>query len=227
MKNHVIICGFGRNGQQVATELFAHKKNFVVVDKEFSIPQEGFEKYGKFIEGDATIDETLQEANIEQAHALITTLPLDADNLYIALTARSMNPGLNIISRAADINSEKKLKRAGVNSVVMPERVGGSHMASLVARPDIIEFMEHLSIHGEDPTHLEEIACSELPDHVMGKTIHELNVRTRSGVNIIGFKTQEGNFIMNPMPDTKIEQGTKLFILASKAQINSMMNLLK
>jgi len=134
MKNHVIICGFGRNGRQVASELDSLKQGFVVIDKELDSSYDIYKKYGVFIIGDATNDEILHEANLNSAKALITTLPIDADNLYIALTARTLNPTLNIISRASDINSEKKLKRAGVNSVVMPEKVGGTHMANLVAR---------------------------------------------------------------------------------------------
>ncbi len=227
MKNHVIICGFGRNGQQVALELSAHKQRFIVIDREYNQSFNNLEKKGIFITGDATNDETLQEANIDFAKALITTLPLDTDNLYIALSARTFNSELNIISRASDVSSEKKLKRAGVNSVVMPEKVGGSHMANLVARPDVIEFMEHVSVHGTDPTHLKEIACSELPEKIKNRTINELNIRSRSGVNIIGFKTIEGNYILNPTPDIKIVNGTKLFILGTQTQIDYMMKIFK
>jgi len=222
MKNHVIICGYGRNGQQVAAELTANKNLFVIIEKDISQIQSNTLKTGRFLEGDATNDETLLLANINEAKALITTLPVDADNLYIALTARSLNTNLEIISRAIDENSEKKLKRAGVNKVVMPEKVGGTHMANLVAKPDIIEFLEHISIHSYDTTQLEEISCCNLPAKLKNKTINEMNIRNYTGVNIIGFKTVEGEYILNPVPETKIMEGTKLFILGTQEQIERL-----
>ena len=163
MNNHIIICGYGRNGQQAVRELQAHGKPFVVIDQNHDTIVKNAENGPWFIEGDATRDEVLEKAQIKKARALITTLPIDADNLYVVLTARALNPDLKIISRASDESSEAKLKIAKADSVVMPEKVGGAHMASLVAQPDIIEFLEHLSIHRNDPTNLEEIECDHMP----------------------------------------------------------------
>jgi len=158
MKNHVIICGYGRNGRQAVNELHAHNVPCIVVD----VKRDKFEhieedRILRFVDGDATKDEILLMAGIKTAKALITTLPVDADNLFVVLSARSLNKQLILISRASSESVEKKLHVAGVNSVVMPERVGGAHMAKLVANPDVVEFLEHLSIQGLDPTNLEEI----------------------------------------------------------------------
>lgn len=226
MKNHVIICGYGRNGQQAAKDLLAHNHEFIIIDKRKDALLKNLNSSLKFIEGDATLDEILIEAKVEKAKSLITTLPQDADNLFVALSARSMNPTIKIISRASSESSVKKLKIAGVNSVVMPERVGGAHMATLVARPDIIEFLEHLSIKGDNPTNIEEIVCNDLPKESMNKTIYEIGIRKKTGANIIGFKTPEGEYILNPGADTKMIPNSKIFVLGTKEQIEHMKEVL-
>ncbi|NOX46026.1 MAG: potassium channel protein [Chlorobi bacterium] len=227
MQNHVIVCGYGRNGRQVVKELLAQGQPCIVVD---SNPQvisgESENNKAIFILGDSTQDETLEKANIKFAKSLITTLPMDADNLYVVLTARALNPDMNIISRGSSGSSEKKLRMAGVDSVVMPESVGGAHMADLVTRPDIIEFLEHVSVHGEDPTMLEEIVCPDLPDKVKSKTIYEIGIRRKTGANIIGYKTADGRYILNPSPDTKVNPGSKLFVLGTPEQIVYMKKIL-
>jgi voltage-gated potassium channel len=115
---------------------------------------------------------------------------------------------------------------AGVDNVVMPERVGGSHMANLVTRPDIIEFMDHVSVHGEDPTSLEEFQCPEHQEGESVKTIGEYAIRRSTGANIIGFKTPDGRFILNPKPETKVIPGSKLFVMGTPNQIEKMKDIL-
>lgn len=222
MQNHVVICGYGRNGQQVANELKAHDHQFVVVDQSHDLIMKNIEKGSGFLEGDATQDEVLLKANIKTAKALITTLPVDADNLYVVLTARALNPNLEIISRATNESSEKKLRMAGVDNVVMPERVGGAHMANLVTTPDVIEFLDHVSVHGEDPTTLEQFECPEVSSASEIRTIGEYAIRRKTGANIIGFKTPDGRYILNPKPDTKVIPGSKLFVLGTPDQIKNM-----
>jgi len=226
MENHVIVVGFGRNGQQVIEELQAHHQPFVVVDQSHDVLQSYSGKPIRFIEGDATEDGVLVKAGVVKAISIITTLPNDADNLFVALTARSLNKDLRIVSRASSESAEKKLRFAGVKSVVMPEKIGGAHMAKLIARPDIVEFLEYLSIHGEDPTNLEEIECQNLPEEFINKTIYEIGVRKKSGANIVGFKTPEGKYIINPTPDTVVIPNSKLFVLGTDDQIESMKKIL-
>ena len=227
MENHVIVVGFGRNGQQVIEELQAHNHLFVVIDQSHDVLQHYSGKPIRFIEGDATEDAVLEKAGVNKAQSVITTLPSDADNLYVALTAHSLNKELRIVSRASSESAEKKLRIAGVKSVVMPEKVGGAHMAKLIARPDIVEFLEHVSIRGEDPTNIEEIECNQLPDEFVNKTIYEIGVRKKSGANIVGFKTPEGKYIINPSPDTVVIPNSKLFVLGTREQIDSMKKILR
>jgi voltage-gated potassium channel len=227
MENHIIVCGYGRNGKQVVEELTAFNETVVVVDKDHELVLSNVTQPIQFIEGDATEDDVLQKAGIAKARALIATLPLDADNLFLVLTARALNPDLNIISRASSESAEKKLRMAGVNSVVMPERVGGAHMATLVAQPDVVEFMEHLNIHGDSPVQLMEITCNDLPKDLMHKPIKELEFRRKTGANIIGYKTASGEYILNPSPDTRLYPNSKLFVLGTSEQVEEMRKILK
>ncbi|MEJ2594930.1 MAG: potassium channel protein [bacterium] len=227
MEQHVVVVGYGRNGDQVVKELSLQSSNMVVIDMSHEIVINNIGRPIRFIEGDATEDEVLIKADIKSARSLITTLPNDADNLYVVLTARALNPSLKIISRASSDSSEKKLRMAGVDSVVMPERVGGAHMATLVSKPDVVEFIEHLTLHDTEAAQLMEIMCDELPEVFRNKPIKEIGVRTNTGANIIGFKTAGGDLIINPNRDTKLVERSKLFVLGTDQQIQQMKELLK
>lgn len=222
MEKHVIVVGYGRNGQQVVEQLINYSENFVVIDQSHEVVTGQIKSKINFIEGDATTDEVLDKAGIQSAKALVTSLPLDADNLFVALTARSMNPNLKIISRAASESSEKKMKIAGVDNVIMPEKVGGAHMATLVAKPDIVEFLEHLTIHDVHSTQIFEIMSDDLPIGLHNKPIRELGIRATSGANIIGFKAPDGSYTLNPTADTPIIDNSKIFILGTPTQIVNM-----
>jgi voltage-gated potassium channel len=177
-----------------------------------------------FIEGDATRDEILEEAGIAKARALITTLPLDAANVFVVLTARELQPELKIISRASEDTSEGKLRRAGANNVIMPDKIGGTHMATLVTRPDVLEFIDHIT--GRINIRLEEIQCNNLLEAYKGKTIRELEIRNKTGANIIGFKTSDGEYIVNPQPDTVMKPNSKLFVLGTRLQVEELVKIL-
>jgi len=223
MKNHVIICGYGRNGKQAAIKLHIHKTPFVIIENnhhEVNI-NSGIDKE-LIVIGDATHDEVLIKAGIKNARAIITTLPKDADNLFVVLTARGINSNIKIISRASDEHSDTKLKRAGADNVIMPDKIGGAHMASLVLKPDVVEFVDVLTVRGDLDFHLDEISGEELQDEIYGKTIRELEIRNKFGANIVGFKTSEGQYIINPSPDTIIKPDSKIFILGSHEQINNL-----
>lgn len=226
--NHVIICGYGRVGRMAADQLEAMNEKIVIIDMD----QEKITHINDTtsywsIEGNATRDENLKEAGIDRARALITTLPNDADNLYVVLTAHELNRQLTIISRASHSESVKKLRIAGADNVIMPDKVGGAHMASLVVTPDVVDFLDHIRIQGSADVNLEEISFRELPEDYHYRTIGELDIRKKFGVNIIGFKTSEGQYIINPGADTEIVPDSKLFVLGNKHEINSLHKILK
>jgi voltage-gated potassium channel len=226
LENHVIICGFGRNGKQAAHVLKKHDTRFVVIEEKKAIVAAINHQYADLVlEGDATLDDVLLKAGILKAKALITTLPIDADNLFIVLTARTLNSKLTIISRASEDNTDKKLKIAGANNVIMPDKLGGAHMASLVMKPDVMEFVDYITGQGGDNIRLEEITFANLSEEYQNKTIRDLEVRNRSGANIIGFKTAQGDYIINPSADTKIIPDAKLFVLGTSEQIGKLKDL--
>jgi voltage-gated potassium channel len=226
MENHVIVVGYGRNGDQVVKELMTSGSNIVVIDQNHNIVINNMGRPIRFMEGDATEDEVLIKADIKSARALITTLPIDADNLFVVLTARALKPDLKIISRASSDSAEKKLRMAGVDSIVMPERVGGAHMATLISKPDLVEFLEHLTLHDTTEAQLTEIMCTDLPQELLNKPIKEIGIRSRSGANIVGFKTAAGDYIINPTKDTKLVADSKLFVLGTEEQIEDMKKIL-
>ena len=226
LDDHIIICGFGRNGKQAAHVLKKHGKRFVVIEKARDLVASVTHKYADLVlEGDSTQDEILTKAGIHRAKALITTLPVDADNLFIVLSARSLNPKLTIISRASEENSDKKLKIAGADNVIMPDKLGGAHMASLVMKPDVMEFVDFITGQGGDNIRLEEITFNNLAEKYRNKTIKDLEVRNKSGANIIGFKTGQGEYVINPSADTKIIPDAKLFVLGTTDQISKLKEL--
>ncbi len=227
LNEHVIICGYGRNGRQAAQILKKHDKRFVVIEIDEKITGVINHRFSDLVlSGNATEDEVLIKAGITRASALITTLPKDADNLFIVLTARHLNPKLTIISRASDDGSDTKLKIAGANNVIMPDKVGGAHMASLVMKPDVMEFIDYITAQGGDSINLEEITFEKITDSLKNKTLKDLEIRNKSGANIIGFKTAEGEYIVNPSAETKVIPHSKIFVLGTPDQIRKLKSIL-
>ena len=226
LANHVIVCGYGRNGRQACDQLQSQNEPYVAIEmRHENIEQMRDNGSILFVEGDATHDEILIEAGIERAKALITALPNDASNVFVVLTARGINPGLKIISRASDESSEMKLKRAGADNVIMPDKIGGTHMASLVVKPDVLEFLDYITERVN--IKLEEILFSNLPDNMKNKSIRDLEVRNKTGANIIGIKTLNGDYMINPTPDTVMEPGAKLFVLGTAEQVQKFKEIIR
>jgi len=223
LSNHVIVVGYGRNGKQAIEELRRNKIPIVIIDKDDSIV-ELIREDDKllYIKGDAIEDETLLDAKIDKAKALITALPNDADNLFVVLTARSMNPDITIISRASNFNTDKKLRNAGATNVIMPDKIGGQRMAKLVAQPDIVDFVEHLMLRDKEEVYIEEMSCKNMSSQFAEKTIGEWSIRSATGANIIGLKTADNKYIVNPTPDVKISKNDQLFVLGNPDQIESL-----
>lgn len=228
MADHIIICGYGRNGKQAATKLLAYKKPFVIVERD----KETVEKYNNalvpFVLGNANEDEVLLQAGIDRASCLISALPSDADNLFVVLSARQINSGLQIISRASQETSYKKLKLAGADNVILPDRIGGDHMASLVVIPDLIEFIDNLAIVGKSNINIEEVSVDKLYDSREIKTIRDLDLRKKTGCTVIGFKDIDGEYVVNPEADVPLVPNSKIIVLGRPEQIrklNSIYNL--
>jgi voltage-gated potassium channel len=224
LNNHVIVCGYGRNGKQACSQLKTREVQFVVIERDEDICERLREEGNTlYIHGDATDDKTLELAGIHSAKALISTLDLDTNNLFVVLSARNLNAKLQIISRASEEGSDKKLYIAGANNVIMPDKIGGAHMAALIFRPDILEFLDVLSSSDDKSgSHLEELLDIKLKDNFQNKTIASLNIHELTGVFIIGIRNNTGEFMLNPPTTTILKDSMKLFILGTGAQINHL-----
>lgn len=225
MEDHIIICGFGRNGQQAAAKLKAYRRHFVVIEKDEELIDRHAEDY-VFVHGDANEDEVLLEAGIQKARCLITALPNDADNLFIVLSARQLKQDLSIISRATNESTVAKLRLAGADKTIMPDKIVGDHMASLVVLPDLVEFLDQLSIDGENSINLEEIAIDDLAKQYSNCSIRDLDIRQKSGCTVIGYKSPSGSYIINPEADTKLMPHTKIVVLGRPEQISKLNKIL-
>ena len=222
LQNHTVVCGYGRNGRQAVAKLKKFNMPCVVIEKSKTIIEELELNNILYVEGDGTDDKTLNEAAILNAKSLITALPSDADNLFVVLSARQINKDFIIISRASNESSYKKLKIAGATNVIMPNKIGGEHMASLVVTPDLVEFVDKLTINDEGSTNLEEISVNDLPTEFLNKTILDLDVRKKSGCNVIGFKTSDNKYIINPEVTTILEPNANLIVLGRPSQIKKL-----
>lgn len=223
LSDHIIVCGYGRNGMQAAEKLRAYNKDFVIIERDAAIIDRYENEHTLFVKGNANEDEILVGAGVDRAHTLITALPDDADNLFVVLSARQLNKKLHIISRAEYETSQSKLKLAGANNVIMPNRIGGDHMASLVVHPDLIEFLDNLSVVGEeDSINVEEIAFEKVCPDGKEITIKEIDLRNKTGCTIIGYKSPQEKYIVNPSAELMLEKGSKLILIGRPEQIRKL-----
>jgi voltage-gated potassium channel len=225
LKNHTVVCGYGRNGKQAVAKLKQFNQPCIVIEKRKDEIADLERDNILFVEGDATNDDDLKKLGLDRAKSLITALPSDADNLFVVLSARQFNKDFTIISRASNESSYGKLKFAGATNVIMPDKLGGAHMASLVVTPDLVEFVDRLTIAGTTNANLEEISVNSLPIEYLSKTILDLDLRKKTGCNVIGFKTKEGEYLINPDAKTKLEKNTHLIVLGNKEEILKLRDL--
>lgn len=228
LRGHTIIVGYGRNGEQAAMELQDSGVDFVIIEKRENVMSRIRENENLlYIRGDATHEETLFQAQIEHAKALIATTPNDADNVFVVLTARSINPALKIISRASEMESITKLQRAGATNVIMPERIGGQRMAKLVTQPDVVEFLEYILLQQSKDVSLEEISCTKMATYFVNKPLKVLYGKDQSGINIVGIKISGAKYVFNPDPGLTLSRSDQLFVLGSPVQIKEFRNVLE
>lgn len=220
--NHVVVCGYGRNGKQTVRKLLAYNKEFVVVEKEKEKEQRLQLDNVPYVIGNANDDEVLLQAGVERASSFISALPSDADNLFVVLSTRQINSSINIISRASHESSYKKLKLAGANNVILPDKIGGDHMASLVVVPGLMEFIDNLSIVGKSNINIEEVAVEKLHNTQEAKSIKDLDLRRKTGCNIIGYKDEKGEYVVNPEANLQLAPHSKIIVLGRPEQIETL-----
>lgn len=229
LSGHVIVCGYGRNGRQAVQKLKAYNQEFVVIELNDDVVAKSIlEEDLLMIQGNADEDEVLRQAGIAKASTLIVALPSDADNLFIVLSARQMNPKLKIISRATQETTYSKLKLAGADNVIMPDKIGGDHMASLVVVPDLVEFLDNLTVSGEqDSINVEQVPYEKISTNGKELAIRDLDLRKRTGCSIIGYKTPQGEYIVNPEPDMILQKESSLILIGRPPQIELLKEVYK
>ncbi|WP_047152023.1 potassium channel family protein [Aneurinibacillus tyrosinisolvens] len=216
LENHIIVCGIGRVGQQVSAQLASEGISVVVVDRDVTM----LEKMAKgflHIEGDATDDYTLHQAGIERAAGLVATLPEDADNVFISLTAKGMNPTIHIVARAEKYESEEKLLRAGADKVINPSSIGGRRMAMSIIKPVSVDFVDTILHSHEEDYGVEEIVFQD-SSVLAHKMLKEARVREEYGVTIVAIK-RGAMIISNPGPEETLEPGDVVIVFGTKKQM--------
>ncbi len=219
LKDHVIICGFGRNGKESAQVLHDNKIPFVVLEEKNELETDLNFEVLHFMKGDATKDEVLLEAGIKNARALIITLPVDADNLFVVLTAKQLNPTLTVISRASQDSSVNKLKIAGATNVIMPDKIGGAHMATLVMLPDVVEMLSLMSIRNNSEFRVAELKAQK------SISLGELDLWKKTNCTILGIKNENKHYSINPPASYFLNAGERLIVMGSDEQIAAAENI--
>jgi len=218
MSGHVVVCGWGRVGREVARFLAAAGQQVVVVDRDAARMADA--PYPT-VTGDVTEDQTLLEAGVDRAAALVAALDTDADNLYVTVACRSLGPELNIIARARNESSGPKLMRAGANRVVNPQQLGGDRMAAFVVQPHVVDFVDVVMHDGTLEFRLEELLVSPVSP-LAGNTLRSVRLHDRTGALVLAIRKPDGTFDTNPSPEVTIDAGDVLIGVGTESQLQAL-----
>lgn len=211
LRDHYIVCGSGRVGSHLVRDLLAANESFVIIENDQQRAAE-FSQHGvNVVVSDATLEESLRDVGVEHARGLAACLPNDADNVYVVLTARDLNPNLRIVARAAEEQAEAKLLRAGANHVIAPTIIGGHRMAVALTKPAVSEFMDSITANelGLGFEQVEVDAASSL----VGQELRATPIRSELDVVLISIRHQDGQVVFNPAGDATIENGDILIAI--------------
>ncbi|HUB78973.1 MAG TPA: potassium channel protein [Bryobacteraceae bacterium] len=221
LKDHYIICGFGRVGRGAAAELQHAEVPFVVVD---SLPErvERAMLSGMLaVAADATRDETLHQVGIERARGLVAALATDADNLFVLLSAKGLNSKLYVAARAAEEGAEEKMRRAGADAVFAPYAITGHRLAQSLLRPHVVQFLDFTTKDVAMDVSIEQVRVS-VGSEVAAKTIREMQLRRNMGVIVMAIRRRDGNMLFNPPADTAIESGDYLIVMGKQSDLTAL-----
>ena len=227
LNGHYILCGYGRVGRQVAREFARDGVPFVVVDQEPGIIEECLVEGYLALLGEASDDTVLEEAGVRRARGLVAAVDSDADNVFVVLSARKLNPKLNIVARASSDESAAKLEIAGADRTLSPYAVGGRRLASLATQPLVVDFLDIVT-RGEKGLEfrLEEFGVPE-DSFIAGQTIGELRIGERTGAMILATRNSEGTFDTSPSASDRIRAGDTLIVLGTREQISRLERLMR
>ncbi len=217
LKNHWIVCGYGRIGKIISRELAADKMKFIVIEQNPAKIEELEQHQYLYLNMDATTEEALLKAGIQDARGIVTAVRSDANNVFITLTAKGLRPDIFVLSRSSDIKNEGKLLKAGASRVVSPYLIGGKRMAQVLKRPTVVDFIDTAMMNGQLGLSMEEALIGDT-SHLLGKTLLESNIRQDYGIIIVAIKKPTGDMVFNPAPDEKLAAGDVVVILGKKKE---------
>jgi voltage-gated potassium channel len=226
--NHIIVCGAGDTGGFVIEELLRSRVPLVIVDTDEERIERIRELHPKtfipFVVGPGADDEVLERAGIDRARGVVIALPDERDNLFITVTVRQTNPKAKIVARGADSHAEQRLLRAGADTVVSPNRIGGMRMASVMVRPQVTGFLDHMLRDREKPLCIEEIPLTT-SSSVVGKALRDTNLREEKDLLVLAIRDKDGgDFRYNPPPDQVLEEGSTLIVLGPVDSVHDILD---
>jgi voltage-gated potassium channel len=227
LSRHYIICGFSRTGRQIAQDFAAEGVPFVIIDSEVELvrktqAEEGYTIY----QGDATLDETLILVGIERAICIVAALPSDAENLYIVLSAKTLNPRIRAIARASTEEAVQKLQRGGADAVVSPYITGGRRMAAAALRPQIMDFVDGIISGQGRELYMEEVLIDYKSCPFVGQTLGEARLRAQTGALVLAIRRASGELIGGPTADTILMTGDVMISMGTAEQLRALNQML-
>lgn len=220
LRDHFIICGAGRVGSHLIRSLRAANGTFVVIENDAAKAEALIDLGFSVLERDATLEDTLRDAGVEHARGLAACLPDDADNVYVVLTARDLNPKLHIVARAAEEQAESKLIRAGANRVVAPTIIGGHRMAMALVKPAVGDFLDSVTANnlelGFEQLEVESVSS------LVGRKLSETVIRSELNIVIVSIRRNDGKLLFNPSGETKIESGDMLIAIGHGESLSKL-----
>jgi voltage-gated potassium channel len=227
LDNHIIICGGGRTGKHIVGEFYKTRTSFVLIEQDTNVLHHiPYINNIAHIQADATEDEILLEAGIERAKGLIAALGDDKDNVFIVLSARSLNPGLRILARCNEEENEEKLRKAGANEIVSPNSIGGMRMASLMVRPNVVGFLDEMMRVTGETLRFEEVHVANIPG-LANRSLAEADIGRRTGLLVVAIRSSRGMLQFNPGGKTKLEDGDILIVLGTREQVTHLREVMR
>lgn len=221
LREHYLVCGFGRIGRVICRELASKPMPFVVVDHDAEAIRRAEDDGYLVLQGDATDETTLLSAGVQRARGLFAALPTDAANVFVTLTAKELNPALFVIARAESERSERTLRHAGADKVISPYAMGGHRMAQAALRPAVVEFIDLATHHQNLELQLEEIGVA--PQSACdGVSLGEAGLCEQFGVIVVAIKRASGKMVFNPVPQETLEAGDRLVVLGEAPRLRQV-----
>jgi voltage-gated potassium channel len=224
LNDHFIVCGFGRVGRAAAAELKRAGVPFIILDRAEAKVERAMQEGMIAALGDSTFDNNLRDVGIERARGLVAALATDADNLFLVLSAKSLNPHLHVASRVIEEEAEQKFRRAGADAVFMPYNMAGSRLAQSILRPHVVEFLEVATAESELKVSIEQVKVGSHSEFV-DKSIRQMELRKQVGVIVLAVRRADGQMLFNPDPDTLIQPGDYLIAMGNEEQLRNLTTL--